>query len=177
MRMSFVERGNENDRYRVAEHGNGLCAWRRESERQNMNDARTRNGQNSALISSIYILLIKAAIVVFHFAFCHSLFCLSDSLLPAHSSFSCSATILYLSFSFTLPAKPILIPPYSRRLAKIKKIQMATRGFEPMTSQANASSSYHYTKCVFMSTSIIENTSNTSLPKPTCYHCTMRSSR
>jgi hypothetical protein len=34
MRMGFAGRGNENDRYRmVAEHGNGLCAWRRESER------------------------------------------------------------------------------------------------------------------------------------------------
>jgi hypothetical protein len=36
MRMSFAGRGNENDRYRmVTEHGNGLCAGRRESERQN----------------------------------------------------------------------------------------------------------------------------------------------
>jgi hypothetical protein len=36
MVMSFVGRGNENDRYRmVAEHRNGLCAGRRESERQN----------------------------------------------------------------------------------------------------------------------------------------------
>jgi hypothetical protein len=34
--MSFVGRGNENDIYKmVAEHGNGLCAGRRESERQN----------------------------------------------------------------------------------------------------------------------------------------------
>jgi hypothetical protein len=37
MRMCFAGRRNENDRYRmVAEHdGNGLCAGRRESERQN----------------------------------------------------------------------------------------------------------------------------------------------
>jgi hypothetical protein len=36
MGMGFTGRGNENDRYRmVAEHGNGLCAGRRESERQN----------------------------------------------------------------------------------------------------------------------------------------------
>jgi hypothetical protein len=36
MRMGFAGRGNENDRYRmVVEHGNGLCAGRRESERQN----------------------------------------------------------------------------------------------------------------------------------------------
>jgi hypothetical protein len=36
MRMRFAGRGNGNDRYRmVTEHGNGLCAGRRESERQN----------------------------------------------------------------------------------------------------------------------------------------------
>jgi hypothetical protein len=36
MGISFAGRGNENDRYRmVLEHGNELCAGRRESERQN----------------------------------------------------------------------------------------------------------------------------------------------
>jgi hypothetical protein len=36
MGMSSARRGNENDRYRmVAEHENGLCAGRREPERQN----------------------------------------------------------------------------------------------------------------------------------------------
>jgi hypothetical protein len=84
-----------------------------------------------------------------HSLFCnsHFLFCLSDFLLPAHNPFSCSATILYLSFLFLLLAKPILIsiPPYSRRLDKIKKIHMAPRGFKPTTSQANASSSYRST--------------------------------
>ena len=36
MGIDFEGRGNENDRYRiVAENGNGLCAGRRESERQN----------------------------------------------------------------------------------------------------------------------------------------------
>jgi hypothetical protein len=36
MRMGFAGRENENDRYiMVAEHGNGLCAGRMESERQN----------------------------------------------------------------------------------------------------------------------------------------------
>jgi hypothetical protein len=36
MEIGFAGRGDENDRYRmVAEHGNGLCAWRRKSERQN----------------------------------------------------------------------------------------------------------------------------------------------
>jgi hypothetical protein len=36
MGMGFAGRGNENDRYRmVTEHGNGLRAGRRESEKQN----------------------------------------------------------------------------------------------------------------------------------------------
>jgi hypothetical protein len=102
----------------------------------------------------------------------------TDSLLLTHSPFPCSATILYISFSFSLPAKPILIPPCSRRLAKFfKKIHMVPRGFEPTTFQTNASSSKCYTTCVFISISITGNTSTTSLPKPTCYPCTMRSSR
>jgi hypothetical protein len=43
MEMGFAGRGNENDRYRmVAEHGNGLCAGRRESERQNTEWAEQR---------------------------------------------------------------------------------------------------------------------------------------
>ncbi|PWZ27880.1 hypothetical protein Zm00014a_010308 [Zea mays] len=34
--MGFAGRGNQNDKYRmVTEHGNRLCAGRRESERQN----------------------------------------------------------------------------------------------------------------------------------------------
>jgi hypothetical protein len=50
MRMSFAE--NENDRYRmVAEHENGLCVGRRESERQNAEWPTTI----TVLISSIYI--------------------------------------------------------------------------------------------------------------------------
>jgi hypothetical protein len=48
MGMNFAGRGNENDRYKiVVEHGNGLCVGRRESERQNRNGGRTRNGQNT----------------------------------------------------------------------------------------------------------------------------------
>jgi hypothetical protein len=36
MGMGFAVRGNENDRYRmVAEHKNGLCVGRSESEMQN----------------------------------------------------------------------------------------------------------------------------------------------
>jgi hypothetical protein len=74
-----------------------------------------------------------------------------------------------------MSVKSILIPPYNRRLAKIKKkIHMAPRGFEPKTSQTNNSNSYHYTTYVFMSTFITENTSTISLPKFTCYPCTMR---
>jgi hypothetical protein len=121
MRIGFAGRVNENDRYRmVAEHENELCAGRRESERQN------REWQNAkwkttiaALISSIYILLIKALFCPFR-VLASFMFCLSDSLLHAHSPFPCSAT-LYLSFSFPLSTKLILIPipPYSRRLAKI----------------------------------------------------------
>jgi hypothetical protein len=68
----------------------------------------------SDLIKSKSLLLIKAAIVVGHSAFC--------------------------PFRFPPPRAqpiPISIPPYSRRLAKIKKIHIAPRGFEPTTSQAN----------------------------------------
>jgi hypothetical protein len=54
---------------------------------------------------------------------------------------------------------------------------MIPKGFEPATFQTNASNSYRYTTCVFMSTSITEKTSTTSLPKPTYYPFTMRSSR
>jgi hypothetical protein len=86
--------------------------------------------------------------------------------------------MFYLSHS-PLPAKPIpiLIPPYNPRLAKIKKAHMSSKGFELMTSQAKAKSSYRYTTCVFMSTFMTGNTSTTSLTKLTCYHCTMRSSK
>jgi hypothetical protein len=95
-----------------------------------------------------------------------------------HSIFSHSHSLFCLSHS-SLSAKPILIPipPYSPRLAKIKKTNMSSRGFEPVISQAKAKSSYRYTTCVFMSTSMIGNTSTTSLTKLTCYLCTMRSSR
>jgi hypothetical protein len=48
--MGFAGRENENDRYRMmAEHGNGLCAGRRESEWQNPKWLTTI----AALISSI----------------------------------------------------------------------------------------------------------------------------
>jgi hypothetical protein len=54
---------------------------------------------------------------------------------------------------------------------------MSLKGFEPVTSQAKAKSNYRYTTCVFMSTSMIGNTSTTSLTKLTYYPYTMRSSR
>jgi hypothetical protein len=110
------------------------------------------------------------------FSFCHH----SHSLffIPMFSHVL-SFSFFVLSFSFPLLAKPIfiLIPPYNPHLAKIKKTHVSPRGFEPVTSQAKAKSSYHYTTCVFMSTYMTGNTSTTSLTKLTCYPCTMRSSK
>jgi hypothetical protein len=62
--MGIAGRGNENDRYRmVAEHGNGLCAGRRESERQNtewaereMADYYCSLNNNNTYIFMFYIL-------------------------------------------------------------------------------------------------------------------------
>jgi hypothetical protein len=52
MGMSFAGRRNKNDRYiMVAEHGNGLCARRRESERQN------REWQTTIIALILYYLL------------------------------------------------------------------------------------------------------------------------
>jgi hypothetical protein len=116
----------------------------------------------------------------YNFPFCHhshSLFCVSHShVLPPF--YVLSLPLFVLSFSFPLLAKLILIPPYSPRLAKIKKTQISSRGFEPVTSsQEKAKSSYRYTTCVFMFASMRGNTSTISLTKLTCYPCTMRSSR
>ena len=130
---------------------------------------------------SVILVLPPFSFLVLRFSF-------SCSVIPmfCHHSMFChsrSATIPSVSHShvclshFPLPAKPISIPPYSPRLAKIKKTRMFSRGFEPMTSQVKAKSSYRYTTCVFMSTSMTGNTSTTSLTKLTCYPCTMRSSR
>jgi hypothetical protein len=119
------------------------------------------------------------------FSHYHYLFCLSHSPSSQNSLshspipfYVLSLPLFVLSFSFPLLAKLILIPPYSPRLAKIKKTQISSRGFEPVTSsQEKAKSSYRYTTCVFMFASMRENTSTTSLTKLTCYPCTMRSSR
>ncbi|PWZ07131.1 hypothetical protein Zm00014a_019047, partial [Zea mays] len=78
-----------------------------------------------------------------------------------------SFSVLLFSFPFLAKLIPILIPTYNPRLAKIKKTQMTLRRFEPATSQTNASSSYCYITCVFMSISMTGKTSTTSLPKPT----------
>jgi hypothetical protein len=80
MRMSFTGSGNENDRYRmVAEHGNGLCAGRRESERQNTvrgmkeSERQNREWQNAewptiiaALISSRDFVIMHDKIILFN---------------------------------------------------------------------------------------------------------------
>jgi hypothetical protein len=145
----------------------------------------------------ISLLLIKVAIVVCHSVFCHHS-CSAIPVLPPFSflvlrfSFPCSVISMFYHHSMfshshslfchshsPLPAKhiPILIPPYSPHLAKIKKTYMSSRGFEPVTSQAKAKSSYGYIICVFMSASMTGKTSTTSLTRLTCYPCTMRSSR
>ena len=131
---------------------------------------------NSYLLLLLSLLLIKAAIVVFHFLLCPfrvlpfpvlpfrflppraqsiPMFChhsISLILIPpprkAHSHFHSRLSRVFL---IPPPTKFILIPTCIPRLAK--------------------------TTCVFMSTSIIVKTYNTSLPKSTCYPCTMCSSR
>jgi hypothetical protein len=58
MGMGFAGRGNGNDRYRkVAEHGNGLCARRRESERQN------REWQNAEWPTTIAALISSRDVI------------------------------------------------------------------------------------------------------------------
>jgi hypothetical protein len=84
----------------------------------------------------------------------HSMFCLSDS--PLH-------------------AQSIIMSGHHSAKIKLKKIgPKRIRTHHPSSKCAR---SYHYTTCVFMSTSIIVKTYTTSLPKPTCYPCTMCSSK
>jgi hypothetical protein len=114
-------------------------------------------------VQTIYILLIKAVrgrlsfrVLPFSFPvmpfpfppaqsilmFCHHFFsvilipCSAFLILPAHKAHS---PHLVLPFSSPLLAKHIPIPTYIPCLAKIKlkKTQMAPRGFEPVTPQAN----------------------------------------
>jgi hypothetical protein len=93
-------------------------------------------------------LLIKAAIVVGHSAFCHSLFC-PFRILPFRFP-PPRVRFILMFYHYSISIIPIPPPrkayshshsPYSRRLAKIKKIHMVPKGFEPTTSQANASGS------------------------------------
>jgi hypothetical protein len=99
----------------------------------------------------------------------HSLFCVSHSYVLS-SFYVLLFPFFVLSFSYPLPQSTFPFPfPRTTR--------MSSRGFEPVTSQAKAKSSYRYTICMFMSVSMIGNTPTTSLTKLTCYPCTMRSSR
>jgi hypothetical protein len=98
---------------------------------------------------------------------CHSVFCHSHYPLPA------------LSFSFPLPANPIHIPTCIPRLAKIKlkKHKCGSNGIRTCDLSSKCAHSYHYTTCVFMSIFVTVKIYTTSLPKPTCYLCTMCGSR
>jgi hypothetical protein len=78
-----------------------------------------------------------------------------------------------------LPANLIPIPTCIPRLAKIKlkKHKCGSNGIRIYDLSSKCACSYHYTTCVFMSISVTVKISTTSLPKPTCYLCTMCSSR
>jgi hypothetical protein len=55
MGMGFAGRWNENDRYRMmTEHENGLCAGRRESERQTTIRALISNRDNNNIIVLLF---------------------------------------------------------------------------------------------------------------------------
>jgi hypothetical protein len=102
---------------------------------------------------------------------CHSVFC-QCSVIPIPPSPHC------LSHS-SLPANLILIPTCIPRLAKIKlkKHKCGPNGIRTCDLSNKCARSYHYTTCVFMSISVTVKISTTSLPKSTCYLCTMCSSR
>jgi hypothetical protein len=55
------------------------------------------------------------------------------------------------------------------RLAKIKNTN-DSKGIQTRDPSSKCDCSYHYTTCVFMSTSMTVKTSITSLPKLTYYH-------
>jgi hypothetical protein len=77
------------------------------------------------------------------------------------------------------PTKLILIHMYIPRLAKIKlkKHKYGPNGIQTRNPSNKYACSYHYTTCVFMSIFITIKISTTSLSNPTCYPCTMCSSR
>jgi hypothetical protein len=93
-----------------------------------------------------------------------------------HFMFYHSHSLFCLSY-FPLPIKLIPILTYISYLAKIKlKNTNGSKGIRTRDLSRKCIHSYHYTTCVFMSTSIIVKTSTTSLSKPTCYPCTTYSS-
>jgi hypothetical protein len=79
----------------------------------------------------------------------------------------------------SLPANLIPIPTCIPCLAKIKlkKHKYGPNGIRTCDLSNKCACSYHYTTCVFMSISVTVKISTTSLSKPTCYLCTMCSSR
>jgi hypothetical protein len=89
---------------------------------------------------TISLLLINVVKVVCHFVFMppfsvlsfsvfchhsHSLFPTQSILMFCHHSMFCHSHSLFCLSHSPLPAKLILIPPYSPRLAKIKKTHMS----------------------------------------------------
>jgi hypothetical protein len=104
---------------------------------------------------------------------CH---CLSHSLLPAKLI---PIPVCHCLTHSPLPANPITIPTCIPRLAKIKlkKHKCGHNGIRTCDLSNKCARSYHYTTCVFMSISVTVKISTTSLSKPTCYFCTMCSSR
>jgi hypothetical protein len=131
------------------------------------------------------VLLIKAV-------FCHSHSRTVFLILPSpQSSFSftfpavipCSAIPITpsphcLSHS-PLPANLILIPTCIPRLAKIKlkKHKCGSNGIRTCDLSSKCARSYNYTTYVFISIFVTVKIYITSLPKPTCYLCTMCSNR
>jgi hypothetical protein len=98
---------------------------------------------------------------------CHFVFC--------HSHYPSPHCLSYSPF----PANLILIPTCIPRLAKIKlkKHKYGSNGIQTCDLSSKCARSYHYTTCVFMSIFVTVKIYTTSLPKPTCYLCTMCSSR
>jgi hypothetical protein len=78
-----------------------------------------------------------------------------------------------------LPTNLILILTCIPCLAKIKlkKHKCGPNGIRTCDLLSKCARSYHYTTCVFISIFVAVKISTTSLSKPTCYFCTMCSSR
>jgi hypothetical protein len=124
---------------------------------------------------------------------------LSFSFSPPRKALSFSFPFRVLSVSFPhclshspLPAKPclshsplpanlilILIPTCIPCLAKIKlkKHKCGSNGIRTCDLSSKCAPSYHYTTCVFISIFVTVKIYTTSLPKPTCYLCTICSCR